>query len=268
MVSDTLALKLILTPLLVGAVSLASRRWGPAIGGWLVGLPLNSGPIVLYLALEQGRPFAARAAAGILAGTLSIVVFCFAYSWLAFRCTWWCAALITLAIFFACTWSLQFTSAPAGWWFVAVLVALTVALALWPRAAGVTAVIAPPRWEIPARMVAATAFIVLITTLAPLLGSHLSGLLATFPTFASTLAVFTHHFQGAPASAQLLRGTALGLFAFASFFLVLATTLEQGGLTLAFIAATALTLAVQGGTLWVMGRVRVPGSRFGPRVAR
>jgi hypothetical protein len=35
---DTLALKLVLTPTLIGAASLAGRRWGPAVSGWLVGL--------------------------------------------------------------------------------------------------------------------------------------------------------------------------------------------------------------------------------------
>ncbi|HLI06681.1 MAG TPA: hypothetical protein VKV40_08945 [Ktedonobacteraceae bacterium] len=31
--------KLLLTPLLIGLVSLAGRRWGPAVSGWIVGLP-------------------------------------------------------------------------------------------------------------------------------------------------------------------------------------------------------------------------------------
>ena len=34
-----LVLKLILTPLLIGLISLAERRWGTRVGGWLVGLP-------------------------------------------------------------------------------------------------------------------------------------------------------------------------------------------------------------------------------------
>lgn len=33
-----LALKLILTPMLVGAASLAGRRRGSAVGGWLIGM--------------------------------------------------------------------------------------------------------------------------------------------------------------------------------------------------------------------------------------
>jgi hypothetical protein len=34
-----LALKLVLTPVLIGGASLAARRWGPAIGGLIVALP-------------------------------------------------------------------------------------------------------------------------------------------------------------------------------------------------------------------------------------
>ena len=36
-----LLLKLVLTPVVVGGASLAVRRWGPAIGGWIVSLPLT-----------------------------------------------------------------------------------------------------------------------------------------------------------------------------------------------------------------------------------
>ena len=47
-----LVIKLLLTPILIGMVSLAGRRWGPAISGWFVGLPLTSGPVMLFLALD------------------------------------------------------------------------------------------------------------------------------------------------------------------------------------------------------------------------
>jgi hypothetical protein len=48
---NTLVFKLVATPLLIQPASLAGRRWGPAIGGWLVGLPLTSGPIAFFLAI-------------------------------------------------------------------------------------------------------------------------------------------------------------------------------------------------------------------------
>ena len=61
-----LLLKLILTPLLLGGVTLAGRKFGPTVSGWLVGLPLTSGPVSFFLALEQGTKFAAHAAQGTL----------------------------------------------------------------------------------------------------------------------------------------------------------------------------------------------------------
>src|SRR2546427_5301266 len=60
--------KVVLTPLFIAAVTLAGRRWGPAVGGWLAGLPLTSRPVSVFLTLEQGPGVAARAAVGTLAG--------------------------------------------------------------------------------------------------------------------------------------------------------------------------------------------------------
>ena len=57
-----LALKLSLTPILILAASLASRRWGNAIAGWIVGLPLTSGPVSLFFTFSQGPRFAEQAA--------------------------------------------------------------------------------------------------------------------------------------------------------------------------------------------------------------
>jgi hypothetical protein len=54
-----LLLKLCLTPILIGGVSLAARRWDPSVGGWLVAMPLTSGPVALYIALDHGNAFAA-----------------------------------------------------------------------------------------------------------------------------------------------------------------------------------------------------------------
>ncbi len=70
-----LALKLVLVPGLVVAVTLGARRWGPRIGGWLTALPLVAGPTLFFLALEQGHAFAARAALSTLAGLIGVCTF-------------------------------------------------------------------------------------------------------------------------------------------------------------------------------------------------
>jgi hypothetical protein len=104
----------------------------------------------------------------------------------------------------------------------------------------------PPRWEIPARMVVATSFVVLLTAGADALGSLLSGLLTPMPIFAGIFAVFTHHFAGPVAVVRLLRGVVLGSFAFATFFLMLALLLESAGPPVAFACAVVLALGLQG----------------------
>jgi len=119
----------------------------------------------------------------------------------------------------------------------------------------------PPAWDLPARMVVATVFVLLLTGLAPRLGARLTGLLAPFPLYAATLAVFTHQFHGPTAAADVLRGLLVGLFAFAGFFLVLALLLEPAGLGAAFVAAIAITLAIQAGSLWIFRRVDASGTR-------
>src|SRR5215475_15121158 len=81
-------LKLILAPIIIGAASLAGRRWGPAVSGWLVGLPLTSAPVTFLLALEHGASFAASVSLGTLAGTISQTLFAVVYAWLARRHRW------------------------------------------------------------------------------------------------------------------------------------------------------------------------------------
>ena len=63
-------LRLLLVPAAVWLASLAARRWGHTLSGYLGGLPLIGGPITLYLALDHGTQFAARSATVTLAAIL------------------------------------------------------------------------------------------------------------------------------------------------------------------------------------------------------
>jgi hypothetical protein len=260
---SVLLLKLALAPALIGAVSLAGRRWGPAVSGWLVGLPLTSGPVALLLALDQSPSFAARASGGILAGGISIAVFCLTYSWLAVHRDWRVALVGSWLAFLGCTAALQEVSqevsVPLVPLFAAVVAAQALALALLPRAvapahAAATAHAASAWWDIPARMLVATVFVYLLTEFAPALGPQLSGLLAPFPIYTAILAVFTHRLEGPAAAAHLMRGVVLGLFAFSVFFLLVALLLEPGGAALAFVVASLVALGIQGATLWLLRR--------------
>jgi len=252
---DTLPLKLTVTPLLILAASLASRRWGETVGGWFVGLPLTSAPVCFFLALDQGRGFAAAASLGCLAGAASEAGFCLAYAITARRFGWPLALGSASLAFAAC--GVLFAEGALPLWPLLALscAALAVALLLIPRFGDERAtLLRRPRWDIPARMMVATGLVLGFTALAPLVGARLSGLLATYPVFAAVLAAFSHHGRGPAAAVQVLRGLLIGLFGFNGFFAVLASTIEPLGIAGSFAAATGVALAIQGCSLLLMRR--------------
>jgi hypothetical protein len=262
---DTLLFKLIATPLIIGIVTLISRRLGPAISGVLIGLPLTSGPVVLFLALDHGAAFAAATAVGIIAGTISQVTFCLVYSRVAFRLSWWATLLAGWLAFAILTWALLGTANVAPpLWVLACLAALVLALRLMPRVVAAPSTSESPWWDIPARMLVATAFVLLLTGLAARLGPHLSGLLAPFPLYASILASFAHRLQGPAAAVRMLRGLVLGLFTFVAFFLIIALLIVPLGIPLAFVAATATALALQAAFLVALYRASLIEREFTP----
>ena len=216
---DNLTLKLVLTPALIGTATLVGRRWGQSVGGWLVGLPLTTGPVAFFIALDHGAAFGAAAVVGSLVGAVAEAAFSVAYGWSATR-TAWLPALLAGSVAYAVTAAvLQPLGLGPAALFGLVVAALAVSIRLMPAAVAGATPVAPPRWDLPARMVLATAVVLALTALAPRLGARWSGLLATYPLFAAILTAFGHRMQGAGAAlgraaraalrAVLLRGLLL-----------------------------------------------------------
>ena len=251
---EILALKVVLTPVLIGGASLAGRRWGEGIGGWLVDLPFTAGPVAFFLALEYGPGAAAASALGSLAGVIAEAAFCLGYGWGARWFGWrssFLAGTITFAAVAAALQQFELRLLPV---FLGALAGLAVILLLMPRSGGRFVAPPLPPWDIPARMAVATALVLVLTSIAPVLGAGLSGMLATFPVFAGTLTVFAHRLQGRGAALGVLRGLLFGLFSFVGFFPALAGLVERAGIATAFAAAIAASIAIQGGTLWLVRR--------------
>jgi hypothetical protein len=238
-----LLLKLTLAPGLVAATTLAGRRWGPRAAGWLGGLPVVVAPILLAIALEQGRDFAADAAAGALLGLLSLTCFVLAYGWCARVMGWLPSAAIGWAAFLGAT--LVLDQVEVANWLALVLVCASFAAAtvLLPRAPAESRS-AAPRFDLLLRAGATAALVLLLTGLAQSLGPHLSGLLASFPVLATVLAAFTHVQEGPAAAAELLRGFATGLVAFAVFCFSVAELLPDHGIAITFLASAAIAVGV------------------------
>ena len=241
-----LALKLGLTPLLIAAASLAARRWGPSVGGWLVALPLTSGPVAFFVALDRGASFAAGLALGSLGGLAAIAVFAFAYAATARRRAP-IAAFATGAVAFAIGGLAVQPALDTSIWIVLVIVLVLLGgvVFILPSGRGVHVRVEYPWWDIPARMVVATVLVVGLTTIAPLLGPHVSGVISTFPVYLSVLTVFAHVRVGPAAAVEVLRGSLVGLFGTAAFFVVVVEGLGVIGVAPAFAAAIAAAVGIQ-----------------------
>ena len=262
-----LMLKLLLAPALVVASSLAGRRWGPALAGTLVALPIVAGPILGIACLEHGPGFTARAAGASLLGLVSLALFTVLFAMLSrVRRTahWTVTLLLAWAGCLVADFTLSLLSVPP-------LVALCLSLAA--TACGVKALSRidadanpdadvmptappspppppppsspPPPWDLPARAAATALLVTALTTTAAQLGPDMTGVLAPFPIGTSVVATFALA-QGGPAVAvATLRGVLRGLWGFAAFCFLVAVLAEPLGGGGAFAAAVTCTIALQ-----------------------
>ena len=247
-------LRILLAPALIGAASLAGRRWGPAVSGWLVGLPLTSAPVTFLLALEHGPAFAAQVGLGTLVGTVSQVLFAVVYAWLARRHGWPLAFVGGSVAFALSTAALAGLRVPLAALACGVVIALALSLRAMPTIEQrATAAATPlPRWDLPVRMLVATLIVGVLVAAAPALGPRFTGMLSPFPVYAAILTVFAHRGQGALSAIGVLRGLLAGLFGFVGFFVVVAGSIERVGIAAAFVGATLVALSVQLVSLWTL----------------
>ena len=94
-----LVLRIVLVPLLIAAVTLATRRWGHRVGAFVTALPAVAGPTLLFYAIQQGTLFAADAARGSLLGLVGVAAFCLVYARASERCHWSLCLLLGWAAF-------------------------------------------------------------------------------------------------------------------------------------------------------------------------
>lgn len=250
---NTLAPKLILTPLIVASTSVAGRRWGPALSGWLVALPLTSGPIALFIALESGADIARQAAGGSLLGASAQVAFAAAYTLVVRHVGWGPSLAVAAVAFFAVGFAIPPMPPIVTYGLLIVAVAVFL-VTLGRRPSPARSAVTPPTWDIPARVIVATALVVMISSLAPVIGGRFSGILATFPVYAAVLATFAHVTRGSGEASDVLRGLATGLLGFGAFFLALGYLLGVTGIALSFAAALAVGFVVQAATLRLVRR--------------
>jgi hypothetical protein len=255
-----LVTKGLLAPALMAMCTLAGRRWGTLVGGWLLGLPLISGPVSYFLFVQHGSGFAGDAARGALLGMVGTGVFFVVYAALAKRRAWW--RTLPVASVTAVAVTVALTQAHLGL-VVAILVAVGF-LAL------VTTVVGGPRDDVrlPAsklhtlfvRMASASAMVVGVTLASTQLGPQLSGMLTAVPIISAMMAVSTHRAAGGASVLSLVRGAVAGLWGGAAFFAVVASLITGPAPVLTYLAATLAAAAAAGMCGALMARARTERS--------
>ncbi|EJM06560.1 hypothetical protein PMI18_00835 [Pseudomonas sp. GM102] len=224
-----LMLKLLVIPGFLLMISLAGKRWGPSVAGWLSGLPVVVGPILFFLAIEQGVMFAAQAATAALSAMFAMIAFCVTYAQVAQRLSWPWALTISLLVWTLAAIVLSLIPPSLVFSVIAAATALLAAPYLFPTVQPIVSGPAPKSDKLLLRMMAGALLTLAVTLLASTVGERWSGLLAVFPVLGSVMAVFSQQTRGPAFTAVLLRATATGMYSFAAFCLVLALALPQFG---------------------------------------
>ncbi len=239
-----LLLKLTIVPLFIALVTLAGKKWGAQLAGLLGGLPVVAGPIVVFLAIEQGQAFGVVASTSAIASVVALLAFGLAYSWLSLLKSWAVTYALSLLVWLATAALLaQLTLTPV-FALVLALMAIVLTPALLPKVpfkpSGVSSL-----KDLPLRLISGAVLTLAVTQSAQLLGGSWSGILAVFPVIGSVLAIFTHRSQGAAAVTQLYRGMVKGLCSLSLFFLILTFAWQHYGFWLPVLIAIFSALSLQ-----------------------
>ncbi len=235
--------KITVTPLLVLAATLAIRRWGATVGGLITGIPIMTGPITLFVALELGEEFAVATTTAVLIAVVGAAMFTSTYALLSHFWRWPGTLLVSLGAWFATAFGLSAFPLGTIEAAVAALAAILIALLLIPRQRGQIPISKARWWDLPFRMIVTGALVAAVTWLAADLGPHLSGIIGTLPLISTVLASFTHHQSGTRAVKAMLRSQMISMVGFVVFFVVVALALEKLGIAVTFTLALVLTLA-------------------------
>lgn len=234
------ASKATLTAAVVALVMMAARLFGSRVAGGLAGLPVVTAPALLWIAAEQGNTFAAHAAVGSLAACAGAPLFALAFLVLARRGAAWPALLGGLVVLALASLALA-PLAGLPWVMLAAAALACVVVLHQVRPQPVVAVARSRVGEPWLTALTAGLISAVVSALAPRLGAHGAGLLATLPIISACAMVHLQSSGQGAAIAGFVRGYVVGIAAKSAFVFVFALALAGLG------AATALVLALAAG---------------------
>ncbi|MBN9588783.1 MAG: hypothetical protein BGN85_02135 [Alphaproteobacteria bacterium 64-11] len=253
-----LILKLTIVPLALLALGVVERLHGPRLAGWLAGIPVVAGPLLVFITLDHGAGFGAHAALGAWFGLVPWLGFANVYAFFARFAGWlWCLPL-ALAVWLGLAVLSGIAQEGPRWLAVVPLLAYAAAVLLNSRGPASNREREHVWWGLPARMLAGAALTLAITRFAGALGSHWSGVLTAFPVLGSIIAVSNHVQYGRHAVQEAVAGMSMGLSSVGAFCFTVYVLLPHIAMWPAFILALMASSTVHALTFLLFTKVRRP----------
>jgi hypothetical protein len=251
-----LALKMMLTAIVVVITSVVVERAGPFIGALIAALPTAAGAAYVILAIEHPPSFIATSAIGSVATGAAVSIFSAIYIVLAQRRGMVFSLGISLLIWFAVTavfrmidWT-PFSAVVLN----VVVFGVTIPLSWRYRASAPLKKFLRTPYDIPLRAIAAAIVVAIVTTASHRIGSFASGMFALFPIILCSSIVILHPRVGGKATASMLAHAQIAFVGLSLSFLAVHYTAVPLGSWWAF--AIGLSVCVAWSGILLLARLR------------
>jgi hypothetical protein len=245
-----LTVKLPLIGLAVWAASMASKRWGHRVGGWLAGMPVIVGPITGLLLVDLSPEQVRQAALATLVCQPALIVFLLVFAHTARWRRWGLSLPLALVAYGVTALALSSLARPE--WVTVALALLSPELGRRAMPALSTHADAPvplPRSELAWRVAVALGVAAAVLGGASQLPPLWSGVLLAAPIAGAVLPCFTLPRHGADATVRMLSGFTRGQRGFVAFFVALLVLLPWAHPALAWgLSLGAATAAASAGS--------------------
>ena len=218
-----LAAKVVAAMVIVISAARAAERAGPFFGAMVATLPVSTGPIYVFLAIDHGAAFIAQAAIMSVASTAATVAFVAAHALAARRFSTPGSLGVATLVWFGVALLLQLRE----WSFTEACLLLAASFLLAIRGLKRFAIAAAPgagprsRFDLPLRALLVATLVIATSLASRAFGPAVTGLLAAYPVvFTSLILILQPRGGGAFASSVLVIGLK-GLLGFGTALAVL-----------------------------------------------
>ena len=226
-------------------VALLSERVGPFFGAMVASLPIYTGPVYLFLAIDHPPEYLARVAVGSLAACAVTPVFLLVYALMARAGHAMAPSLLAgIGSWIACAVFVQLYD----WSLIeALLFAIpiySVALLLSHHFKDAVALKRSDRsWlDLAVRVLLVTSVVGLVNALSPFVPAKLTGILSIMPTVTTSLILVLHGRIGGPATAALFAHSVGGLVGMMLAVMLVGLTVVPWGPAISLPLALALCI--------------------------